>query len=74
MDLLSRQIEINEQTYDNAIILNEFSVQIRYPDKSIFLTKEELETSIQVAQYFRAFAIKTIGIIENNASSSHHTP
>ncbi len=69
LDLLSRQIDIDEQTYDNAILLNEFSVQIRYPDKSIFLTKEELEISIQVAQDIRAFAIKTIGIIENNAGS-----
>jgi HEPN domain-containing protein len=69
LDLLSGQIEISEQTYDNAILLNGFSVQIRYPDKSIYLTKEELETSIQVAQDFRIFAINTIGIIENNASS-----
>lgn len=69
LDLLSCQIEINEQTYDGAILLNGFSVQIRYPDKSIFLTKEELETSIQVAQDFRGFAINTIGLIENNASS-----
>ena len=60
LDLLSRQIEIDEQTYDKAILLNGFSVQIRYPDKSINLTKEELETSIQVAQDFRTFAISMI--------------
>lgn len=64
LDLLSQQIEINEQTYDNAILLNGFSVQIRYPDKSIYLTKEELEISIQLAQDFRTFAIQTIGIVE----------
>ena len=69
LDLLSRQIEIDELTYDNAILLNGFSVQIRYPDKSIFLTKEELEIAIQVAQEIRTFAIKTIGIIENNTGS-----
>ncbi len=69
LDLISRQIVINEQTYDKAIMLNGFSVQIRYPDKSIFLTKEELETSIQVAQDFREFAISTIGIYENNDGS-----
>ena len=64
LDLLSRQIEIDEQTYDKAILLNGFSVQIRYPDKSIYLSKEELETSIQLAQEFRDFAVRTIGIIE----------
>jgi HEPN domain-containing protein len=69
LDLVSRQIEIEEQTYDKAILLNGFSVQIRYPDKSIYLTNEELETAIQVAEYFRTFAIKIIGIIENNTGS-----
>lgn len=64
LDLLSQQIEINEPTYDNAILLNGFGVQIRYPDKSIYLTKEELEKSIQLAQDFRTFAIKTIGLVE----------
>jgi HEPN domain-containing protein len=64
LDLLSCQINIDEQTYDKAIMLNGFSVQIRYPDKSIYLTKEEIETSIHVAQYFRDLAINTIGIIE----------
>jgi len=69
MDLLSRQIEIDEQTYDKAILLNGFSVQIRYPDQSVYLTKEELETSIHIAEDFRTFAITKIGLIENNAGS-----
>ncbi len=64
LDLLSAQLKISEQTYDKAILLNGFSVQIRYPDKSIYLTKEELETSVQLAQEFRHFAINTIGIAE----------
>jgi HEPN domain-containing protein len=69
LELLSRQMEISDQTYDNAILLNGFSVQIRYPDKSIYLTKEELETSIQIAQDFREFAIRTTGKFENKAGS-----
>ncbi len=61
LDLLSCKIEIDEQTYDKAILLNGFSVQIRYPDKSIYLTKEELEISIQTAEDFQAFAKSTTG-------------
>jgi HEPN domain-containing protein len=64
LDLLSKKIIINEEIYDNAILLNGFSVQIRYPDNTIYLTKEELKLSINISQQFRVFAIKTIGIKE----------
>jgi HEPN domain-containing protein len=64
LDLLAQRIDIAENIYDKAIILNGFSVQIRYPDNAIYLTKEELETSISISQEFRDFAIKTIGIKE----------
>jgi HEPN domain-containing protein len=64
LDLLAQRIEIAEDIYDKAILLNGFSVQIRYPDHTISLTKEELETSISISQEFRDFAIKTIGIKE----------
>jgi HEPN domain-containing protein len=62
LDLLSQKMEISEDLYDKGILLNGFSVQIRYPDKTIYLSKEELETSIKIAEEFREFAIKTIGI------------
>jgi hypothetical protein len=64
VDLLSQKIEITEDIYDKAIMLNGFSVQIRYPDTTIYLTNEELEMSIKISQEFREFAIKTIGIKE----------
>ena len=62
LELLSRVIEVNEDTFDKAIILNGFSVQIRYPDSQIFLTKENLETSINISQEFRSLALKIIDI------------
>jgi HEPN domain-containing protein len=58
LDLLSLQLKIDEQIYDRAILLNGFSVQIRYPNKSIFLSKEELETAIVISESFRDFAVK----------------
>ena len=66
MELLSKKIDITDEFYDKAIMLNGFSVQIRYPDHKIFLTSEELETSINISQEFRDFAIKTTGIEEEN--------
>ena len=64
LDLLAQKIDIDEDIYDKAILLNGFSVQIRYPDNTILLTKDELEISINIAQKFRELAIKTIGIKE----------
>jgi HEPN domain-containing protein len=64
LELLSQKIEITDEFYDKAILLNGFSVQIRYPDHKIYMTADELETSINIAQEFREFAIKIIGILE----------
>ena len=57
-------MDIPEDIYNKAIMLNGFGVQIRYPDSTIYLTTDELEASIHISQEFRTFAIKTIGIKE----------
>lgn len=64
LDLLSQKMEISEDSYDKAIMLNEYRVQIRYPHSTIFLNKEELESAINISQYFRDFLVKTLNIIE----------
>lgn len=62
LELLSQKIEITEELFDKAIILNGFSVQIRYPDHVVYLTKEELENAINISQDFRELAIKLTGL------------
>jgi hypothetical protein len=62
--LVTQKLEISEDMYDKAIVLNGFSVQIRYPHNTVYLTTEELELSIAISEVFRAFAINTIGITE----------
>lgn len=62
LDLLTKKLDISEDRYDKAILLNGFSVQIRYPDKTIYLSPEELKTAIEIAQDFRAFAVELIEI------------
>ena len=64
LELLSRRIEIDESKFKKAFLLNNFGVQIRYPNKIIRLTKEELETAIQISEEFRAFSLDTIAIKE----------
>ena len=65
LELLSAVFEVTREHYRKAVSLNGFSVQIRYPNKVIKLTKEELEEAIAISQDFREFAIEKIGIIEN---------
>jgi HEPN domain-containing protein len=64
LELLSQKMEITEEFYNKAILLNGFSVQIRYPDHKIYMTADELETSIDISQEFRELAINIIGIKE----------
>ena len=62
LDLLSAKIEIDDSRFKNAFVLNNFSVQIRYPNKIIKLSKEEIESAIEISQEFRSFVVKIIGI------------
>jgi len=62
LELLSQKIEIDELKFKNAFTLNSFSVQIRYPNKIIKLTKEELESAILISEEFRVFSNNLIRI------------
>lgn len=62
LDLLTRKIDIDEVTFRKAFTLNNFSVQIRYPNKIVKFSTEELETAIQIADEFQLFALNIIGL------------
>ena len=64
LELLSQKIEISGELFDKAILLNGFSVQIRYPNHIIHLTKAELEAAIKISQEFREMSIKLLGMHE----------
>jgi len=60
LDKISEIVFISENLYNNAIILNEFSVQIRYPNSSIYLTNNELKEAIEIAENFRNFILEIL--------------
>ena len=62
LELLSDKIEIDELKFRNAFMLNNFGVQIRYPNKIVKLTKEELETAIKISEEFQNFSLDLIGL------------
>ncbi len=62
LELLSRKIEIDEIKFRKAFTLNNFGVQVRYPNKIVKLTKDELEAAILIAEEFQLFSLELIGL------------
>jgi len=60
LEMLSGKVEIKPETFDKAIILNGYSVEIRYPNQIIHLTKNELKSAISIADDFRQLAVLII--------------
>jgi len=56
LEMLSTKVEIKPGSFDKAILLNGFSVEIRYPNQIIHLTKEELQSAISIAEDFKELA------------------
>jgi len=69
LELLPEDIQVTTEQFNKAASLNGLSVQIRYPNQRIHLTKEELEEAIAISLEYRTFAIEQIGIIENSIGS-----
>ncbi len=64
LELLSGKVEIVQKLYEKAIVLDRFSIEVRYPDKTIHLTNEELTNAIEIAEEFRGFCVTVMGIKE----------
>lgn len=62
LELLSVKIEVDDLKFKRAVLLNGFGVQIRYPNKIMKPTKEEIELAIEISQEFRSFATNIIRI------------
>lgn len=69
LELLPEVIQVTTEQFRKAASLNGLSVQIRYPNTIIRLTKKELEEAIAISHEFRAFAVEQVGIIENSTGS-----
>ncbi len=61
IDLMSDAISVDNIHLENAFKLNNFAVQIRYPNFIIKPTNEDLELNIGYAENFRIFAQEIIG-------------
>jgi len=60
LELLSGRLEIESALFEKAITLNNFAVEIRYPNQTLNLTREELIEAFEIAEEFRSFVLNRI--------------
>ena len=62
LGLLSQKIEIPDELFENASELEDFAVDIRYPDTSVELSDDEIQQAFKIAKLIRAFVINQSGL------------
>jgi HEPN domain-containing protein len=58
LDIISTEDNEFSQFYDLVSELQGYAIEVRYPNESIFLTKEQVERAIAVARQIREFTLE----------------
>jgi len=62
LGLLSQRIDVSNEIFDLASELEDFAVNIRYPDTSVDLSDDEIQQAFKIAKLIRAFVISQSGL------------
>ncbi len=62
MGLISKKEIVANEIYDNAAELEDFAIEIRYPDTIIQLTDQDIARAIQIAKDFRQYIITKMNL------------
>jgi HEPN domain-containing protein len=62
LDLINQKDSEFDRFYDLVSELQGYAIEIRYPNETIFLTKEKVENAIRIAKNIREFVSKKINI------------
>lgn len=60
--MVSQFDSVNNDLYDKVAELEDFSVEIRYPDTSIDLSDEDIHQALSIAREFRNYVLKKMGL------------
>ena len=63
--MLSQKDQFNDEYYDKASFLQDFAVEVRYPNDTIELKNIDVEKAIEYAQQFCKLIIEKMDL-ENN--------
>lgn len=67
LGLISEKENVTKELYDKAAELEDFAIEIRYPDTIIELTEKDIERAIFIANEFRKYIITKMNLdIEYN--------
>jgi HEPN domain-containing protein len=61
-ELINRKDEVTKELFDNLSELEDYAVEVRYPDLNIELTQEEIVNSINIAKDIRKFITNKMNI------------
>ena len=64
LGLVSMKDPVAVEIYNKAAELEDFAVEIRYPDTIIVLTNEDIERAIQIAIEFRSYVLEKMKLDE----------
>ena len=62
LSLVSQFDSVSDDLYDKAAELEDFSVEIRYPDSSIELSNEDINQALAIARKFRTYLLGKMGL------------
>ena len=62
LSLLSQQVDISNELFDSATLLEDFAVEIRYPDASVDLSDEDILQAFSIVKVFRVFVLNQTGL------------
>ena len=62
LGLLSSQIAISQELFETASELEDFAVEIRYPDTSIDLSDDEIEHAFKTSKLIRIFVLTQMNL------------
>ena len=57
LSLISQQDDITNDVFDKASELEDFAVEIRYPDSTIELSVNDIHQAFSIAKFFREFVL-----------------
>jgi HEPN domain-containing protein len=62
LSLISHKVEISDDLYDNASELEDFAIEIRYPDTSVNFSDDEIQQAFIIAKLIRAFVLTQMNL------------
>jgi len=62
LSLISQKDEISNDLFDQASALEDFAVDIKYPDTTIELSEEDIHQAVKVSKDFRKFVLSRMSL------------